>query len=524
MNLSGNDVILCECGGQISGSLPMDEIRCFLEQRYPGLKVAIGDDFCQSQVLSKLVKEDALNPVVIGACSLLKNRVSSSMFGRHPRCVVNLLEEAKAPYSKAEMTERAKILLCAQIQRQTTSVVPEQALRLEFSRPSGGITRRQFFELALPQYALAPYVDMSKCIGEERCRLCQENCLAGAIKAERGKASIDQVTCQGCGVCTIVCPYNAIFYPTFSFGELDREMAGLLLASEFLEPRILALVCKNCISDRAGESHYPPNVLSLEIPCLAMASPWLVLRAFDLGAQGLALISDKCRFKLDPDYWEGNVEFARELLRKCRIDPERVKTFRGDELEKGLSQFAQEVAELEPTPLRFSSPVRYQDGELWLSALVKGMGAKLGVPLKGTVAAGKVPFGKVEVNGSRCTGCDICTLDCPTEALYSSLSEEGEYQLLFRQQSCVGCGQCVNSCPEECLSLANLLELECLSSSPMVLFQTDIARCRECGALIAPRSMLTGLKRRLSDSGEDMAYLALCFDCRAKSLFLPARR
>ncbi|MBO5928513.1 MAG: 4Fe-4S binding protein, partial [Clostridia bacterium] len=49
-------------------------------------------------------------------------------------------------------------------------------------------------------------------INEADCRGCKKCMKLGcpAIVFENGKATIDQTQCNGCGLCTGVCPFNAI--------------------------------------------------------------------------------------------------------------------------------------------------------------------------------------------------------------------------------------------------------------------------------------------------------------------------
>ncbi|MBA7714827.1 NAD(P)H-quinone oxidoreductase subunit I, chloroplastic [subsurface metagenome] len=93
------------------------------------------------------------------------------------------------------------------------------------------------------------------------------------------------------------------------------------------------------------------------------------------------------------------------------------------------------------------------------------------------------PLGKVTLDGSKCTGCGLCALDCPTNALTISSSEETDiYQMRFKHNLCIACGQCIEVCPEQCLFLERTLELDRLNSPAVVLFEDRIARCRQCGS------------------------------------------
>ncbi|PIU54974.1 MAG: hypothetical protein COS88_05945, partial [Chloroflexi bacterium CG07_land_8_20_14_0_80_51_10] len=293
----------------------------------------------------------------------------------------------------------------------------------------------------------------------------------------------------------------------------EREMEGLLYG-DILEPRIIALVCREV---KTSQCRYPANVLPLEVPCLAVASPWLMLRAFDLGAQGLALISDRerCQLRFDPDKWQGNVRFVQGLLDHLGIESERLRMFDAGDAESDLKRFAQEITKLNSTPLR--SPESATEG-LKLPVLIGNFREKLGVPRKGAITAGDVPFGRLELDSSECTGCGLCAFNCPTEALIFLPGSDGSsYQLLFHYQSCVGCGQCVNSCPEGCLQMENILDLDRLNSPAKTIFEDDILRCRECGAPIGPRAMINKLKDKISATGGPTSQLEICPECRIKA-------
>jgi len=301
-------------------------------------------------------------------------------------------------------------------------------------------------------------------------------------------------------------------------------MEGLLLAEgDTLQPRIVALICRSCRPTFSEAKTNPvscvPNMLPLEVPCLSMVTSWLLLRAFDLGAQGVALISntEKCQFGLKSDKWQGKVRFVQELLEQWGVEPERIRAFDGSRLEQELTQFAQGVAQLPLTSLRSSQPTKVPAKGLPLPALIAGLAERLAPYSSGVVSAGTVPFGKLELDESQCTACGLCALDCPTEAL-RFVSTEDSYQLLFHYQACIGCGQCVRSCPEKCLRLENALQLGKLSSPAETILEGEIARCRECGAPIAPRAMIDRLRTRIAAAQSLTSRLDICPACRTKAM------
>ena len=516
---SDRAVFLCRCNGRVSSKLPLEDIREWLREMKPGLKVVITDNLCQSRVMTQLIREHQVQPAVLAGCSHLKSEMA--LWQEPEKCVfdpdsvgiVDLVRELELPYSSMDLVDRVKLLLWAQVKRQERFAgVPSGARRAHFVRAQGEISRRDLFQSLIPKYRVTPYVEATKCLGDN-CRICRASCESKAIVSDGKTVSIDSADCNACGACTTSCPHQAIIYPSFSLDQIAAEVEGLLLkSSEYLKPRIITMVCRS--------SQYPAldaNVLPVTVPCLGMVSPGLILRALDLGAQGVVLISaeEKCQLKLDCSNWKGTVQFLQRLLEHWGIEPERVSAFDEERLTEGLPRLVRRIAELKPISFTSSQSTAIPDKGLGLPATILVMSEKLGTQATGKIAAGTVPFGKITLDASKCTGCAVCAAQCPTDAL-TDLKSTDSSRLVFRQESCVGCGQCVDVCPEKCLHLTKVLEVSKLNHEPQMIFQGDFVHCRVCGTPFAPKAMIESVRARLGTTGEAAQRMEICPKCRMK--------
>ena len=72
-------------------------------------------------------------------------------------------------------------------------------------------------ELADYQGLPRAFVNTELCIG---CGKCEKSCRFGAINLQNGIAKADPYACEGCKVCTLECPVEAISMEPFIIGEL----------------------------------------------------------------------------------------------------------------------------------------------------------------------------------------------------------------------------------------------------------------------------------------------------------------
>jgi len=65
--------------------------------------------------------------------------------------------------------------------------------------------------------------------------------------------------------------------------------------------------------------------------------------------------------------------------------------------------------------------------------------------------------GKLVYNPSACTGCCLCTKDCPSNAIELVTLDRAakRFVLKYHMDRCVYCGQCVVSCKFKCMSMSS---------------------------------------------------------------------
>ncbi|MGQ9596005.1 MAG: hydrogenase iron-sulfur subunit [Thermoproteota archaeon] len=127
-----------------------------------------------------------------------------------------------------------------------------------------------------------------------------------------------------------------------------------------MKPRIVAFTCWCSSSgvDQAGFEglRYPPNVLAIRVPCSALISPSLVVKAFEKGADAVLLVACKpseLRMVAPSRITEARVSLLRRLLKSVGIEEDRVRVLwissnEGRLFSKDVSRIMKEIEELGP--------------------------------------------------------------------------------------------------------------------------------------------------------------------------------
>jgi len=135
------------------------------------------------------------------------------------------------------------------------------------------------------------------------------------------------------------------------------------------EPRIIGFLCNWCSytgADLAGVSRLksPPNVHPIRVMCSGRVDPSFILRAFQLGADGVLVAG--CH-PGDCHYQEGNFKALRRvlmlkrILRDFGVDEHRLRlewisAGEGDKFARVTTEFTEEVRTLGPLRLE-SNPI-----------------------------------------------------------------------------------------------------------------------------------------------------------------------
>lgn len=134
------------------------------------------------------------------------------------------------------------------------------------------------------------------------------------------------------------------------------------------EPRIVAFCCNWCSyagADLAGVSRfqYPPNARIVRVMCSGRVEPQFILRAFELGADGVLVagchIGD-CHYISGNEKAQKKIEATKDLIDQLGIGSTRLRlewisASEGSKFAETMKDFIEHLKGLGPNPLREAS-------------------------------------------------------------------------------------------------------------------------------------------------------------------------
>ncbi|MHC1610126.1 MAG: hydrogenase iron-sulfur subunit [Candidatus Methanospirareceae archaeon] len=163
-------------------------------------------------------------------------------------------------------------------------------------------------------YAFPVTVNEDICCG---CRMCEAACENRNISFDEKKCVvlINEIACKGCGACVAVCPSGALSQrylrdeQIFAAIDSDREIES----------------CELCPLSVGVEFEVPEQGKRLiGLVCAAHADPFVILRCFESGADGVMVINCSSGGERDRVRAEKSVKVAKELMETMGMNPERV--------------------------------------------------------------------------------------------------------------------------------------------------------------------------------------------------------
>jgi len=179
-------------------------------------------------------------------------------------------------------------------------------------------------QLVEPSKPITAAVDPHRC---RACKTCIDICDVGAPQLvgedPQRHSWIDPVICTGCASCAAQCPSGAITAGYSTDDQLEAMLSAVLESDDSnVKQKAVVFTCNWTAYrglDAAGRQHasYVPWVYPLKVMCLGRLSPGIILKAFQLGADGVLLLGcspDECYYTFGNQRAQETFELTRRLM------------------------------------------------------------------------------------------------------------------------------------------------------------------------------------------------------------------
>jgi len=170
-------------------------------------------------------------------------------------------------------------------------------------------------------------VDENKCSG---CGICVMVCpyeaphlIEKMADGEMDRFSeVDAELCMGCGMCVAACPMGAIARPGVSNPEIHEQIAISPIKNT---PSLIVFICDWCLradTDTALLESYPPNVRVVHIPCSGRIDPQMALLALESGIDGVLVCGcapGECHYKRGTYISSCKMSLMDEMMGQMRL-------------------------------------------------------------------------------------------------------------------------------------------------------------------------------------------------------------
>jgi coenzyme F420-reducing hydrogenase delta subunit/NAD-dependent dihydropyrimidine dehydrogenase PreA subunit len=177
------------------------------------------------------------------------------------------------------------------------------------------------------------HVDKDLCEG---CGLCTEICPCGGIEhVKPGSGPVARETdnhlCSGGGTCAATCPYEAVKVLNNTAQQLEARIKAMLARMQ--DHDVLGFVCGwggLASAEQAAIKGltYPSNIYLIPVNCLGSLDPFILSMAFLNGAKGIMLAgctpTHSCHYHYGVDHCWYRVSAVKKLLSLAGLERRRI--------------------------------------------------------------------------------------------------------------------------------------------------------------------------------------------------------
>jgi Fe-S-cluster-containing hydrogenase component 2 len=382
---------------------------------------------------------------------------------------------------------------------------------LEILSNLGAIEKPKYLDLDLNRCASGK----SELTGCEYCLPCPYN----AIWREGTKMVFSEVRCQGCGLCTSLCPLSVPKLHEYPDNLIYSQIEDLL--SGDLDRKVILFACSEraeALNAVGRTKKKYPALLPLFVPCIDLVSEAHILCAFAFGADGVILwgCEDSHHEQI-----ESKVKFAQLALSAYKLGERVLLISNAEDFAMLVTGFVNKLSNIRKK--KFSGMIDFAKPKRdILYELLHNLYMKTGVSPTLIEENTELPFADVTI-GPKCLICNACETMCPTKAL-----TKDNNKINFVYGRCIACSLCEQACPEEAITLKRTLDFSRLiEKEGKTILESELIACAGCGKLFVSKTAFERISKALRAGGsregvkgelsldEKLELLRYCEKCRA---------
>ena len=301
------------------------------------------------------------------------------------------------------------------------------------------------------------------------CRKCADVCLADAFTIEKNELNIDAGACVACGACVAVCPTSALV----PMDPMPDDLAGAVAETTNAADGLTVIACARkaargvpeiCLVDgdcrtckyRGAVPAIDDTVESTRALIEAMGSDAQITRTSEFPASVQVEDMRKAVGAARREFFTSSGHYAKDVAKSAA--------------EKVVNEkLAQLHLQKQEQTLREKLGVKNGAGKMPTIeaerniAILDAM-SRIGDPDEPAVDEMFTRiFGDIAIDAEKCSGCGMCVMFCPTDALRKAVDrhpDEGKAYLEFQVSDCVQCNLCADACLKKCIEIVPVVSME----------------------------------------------------------------